>query len=187
MSRPLMQYGVGHLEEMFTKSKADPKVLKQLENELQHRQVPRAVALLIEVRAAIHSSTSVANPIVNPPSLAVTVTTVSEQHDIFENPPASSNVVVQKNAMVGMLPSSVVPTSPKQSMQEIVNISVDDAYKLLKVMPGSTWELIEQTRRSLVMQSHPTSVAALSADQRALAQTEAARINAAYLVLSTLR
>ena len=98
MSRPLMQYGVGHLEEMFTKGKADPKVLKQLENELQHRQVPRAVALLTEVRATMHSNTSVANPIVNPPLVAVTVTTVSEQHALFENPSASLNVVVQKNS-----------------------------------------------------------------------------------------
>lgn len=182
-----MQYGIGHLEEMFTKSKANLKVLKQLENELQHRQVPRAVALLMEVRAAMHSSTSVANPIVNPPSLAVAVTTDSEQHGLFENPPASSNVVAQKTAMVQMLPPSVGLTSAKQSTQEIVAISVDDAYKLLKVMPGSTWESIEQTRRSLVMQSHPANVATLSSDQLVQARTEAARVNAAYLMLSALR
>lgn len=187
MSRPLMQYGVGHLEEMFTKGKADPKVLKQLENELQHQQVPRAVALLTEVRATMHSNTSVANPIVDPPLVAVTVTTVSEQHALFQNPPASLNVVLQKTAVVQMPPTSLVPTFPKQSTQEIVAISVEDAYKLLKVMPGSTWESIEQTRRSLVMQSHPASVAALSADQHAQARTEAARVNAAYLMLSTLR
>ena len=93
----------------------------------------------------------------------------------------------KKTAVVQMLPTSVVPTFAKQSTQEIVAISVDDAYKLLNVMPGSTWESIEQTRRSLVMQSHPSSVAALSADQPAQARTEAARVNAAYLMLSTLR
>ena len=31
MPRPLMQHGVGQLEEMFAKGKSDPKVLKQLE------------------------------------------------------------------------------------------------------------------------------------------------------------
>jgi len=54
MARPLMQHGVGQLEEMFAKGKADAKVLKQLENELQYRQVPRAVALLAEVQAAMY-------------------------------------------------------------------------------------------------------------------------------------
>ena len=51
MPRPLMQHGVGQLEEMFAKGKSDPKVLKNLELELQYRQVPRAVALLAEVQA----------------------------------------------------------------------------------------------------------------------------------------
>ena len=54
MPRPLMQHGVGQLEEMFAKGKADAKVLKQLEHELQYRQVPRAVALLAEVQAAMN-------------------------------------------------------------------------------------------------------------------------------------
>jgi hypothetical protein len=48
MSRPLMQHGVGQLEEMFAKARADPKLLKQLEHELQYRQVPRATVLLAE-------------------------------------------------------------------------------------------------------------------------------------------
>ena len=47
MPRPLMQHGVGQLEAMFGKGKADAKLLKQLEHELQHRHVPRAVALLV--------------------------------------------------------------------------------------------------------------------------------------------
>ena len=54
MARPLMQHGVGQLEEMFAKSRADQRVLKQLEHELQYRQVPRAVALLAEVQAAMY-------------------------------------------------------------------------------------------------------------------------------------
>lgn len=54
MSRPLMQHGVGQLEEMFAKARADPKLLKQLEHELQYRQVPRATVLLAEVQAAMY-------------------------------------------------------------------------------------------------------------------------------------
>lgn len=54
MARPLKQHGVGQLEEMFARGKADVTVLRKLDNELQYRQVPRAVALLAEVHAAIH-------------------------------------------------------------------------------------------------------------------------------------
>lgn len=51
MSRPLIQLGVADLEAMFQTGKLDQKVLGQLEVELKHRQVPRAVALLKEVQA----------------------------------------------------------------------------------------------------------------------------------------
>lgn len=66
MSRPLIQLGVGSLEALFAKSKVDVdvdvdvEVLKQLEHELQYRQVPRAVALLAEVQAAMPRAQSVA-------------------------------------------------------------------------------------------------------------------------------
>ena len=46
MLLPIIQPGVGDLERLFVKSKADIKALKQLEHELQFGQVPRAEALL---------------------------------------------------------------------------------------------------------------------------------------------
>ena len=60
MLRPLMQRGIGDLEALFAKAKADVGVLMQLEHELQYRQVPRAVALLAEVQAAMHGTGSAA-------------------------------------------------------------------------------------------------------------------------------
>jgi hypothetical protein len=71
-----MQYGVGQLEEMFAKGKADPKVLKQLEHELKYRQVPRAVALLAEVLAAIHGAPR-ATPAVPAPAQQFAMASVS--------------------------------------------------------------------------------------------------------------
>jgi hypothetical protein len=63
MPRPLMQHGVGQLEALFAKSKSDSKVLKQLEHELEHRQVPRALALLAEVQSAVKRAASFSNPV----------------------------------------------------------------------------------------------------------------------------
>ena len=187
MPRPLMQHGVGHLEEMFAKGNADPTVLKRLENELQHRQVPRAVALLTEVQAAMNRESTAAVPVVSPPSAAPIATPASRQPELFEPPSAPSPVVAQPPILVQPQPPSVAPVPPKPPAPATMAISLDDAYKLLKVTPGSTWESIEQTRRLLVQQAHPSDVAALSAEKRAEARTKAARVNAAYLRLSTLR
>ena len=42
MSRPLLQFGIIELEALFAKSKTDMQALKNLEAELEFRQVPRA-------------------------------------------------------------------------------------------------------------------------------------------------
>jgi hypothetical protein len=62
MPRPLMQHGIGQLETLFASSKVNLKVLKQLEHELQFRQVPRALALLEQVQAAIPTAGSAPAP-----------------------------------------------------------------------------------------------------------------------------
>lgn len=50
MTRPYLRYSIAQLEEMFPGIKSDHGVLKALEAELKNRQVPRAQALLQEVR-----------------------------------------------------------------------------------------------------------------------------------------
>lgn len=193
MTRPLMQHGVGQLKEMFTKGKADPKVLKQLESELQYRQVPLAVALLAEVQAVMYGGAVTpevpaasapppvrvpapapvpqkpglwvdpAIPLVAAPPLVMPVRTVTPAAQLPERPPAAK-------------PASPTPAMP-----------LDDAYKVLKATPGATWESIEQTRRMLVQQSHPSRWKTLSAEKRAQTLAEARQVNAAYASLSAAR
>ena len=64
---------------------------------------------------------------------------------------------------------------------------LDDAYKVLKATPGATWDSIEQTRRTLVQQSHPSRWKALNVEKRAQVLAEANRVNAAYAALSQAR
>jgi len=64
---------------------------------------------------------------------------------------------------------------------------LDDAYKVLKATPGATWESIEQTRSTLVLQSHPSRWKSLSTEKRAQALAESKRVNAAYAALSKAR
>lgn len=66
-------------------------------------------------------------------------------------------------------------------------MSLEDAHKFLKATPGATWESIEQTRRTLVQQSHPSRWKTLSTEKRAQALAEAKQVNAAYATLSQAR
>ena len=67
------------------------------------------------------------------------------------------------------------------------SMPLEDAYKVLKATPGVPWESIEQTRRTLVHQSHPSRWKTLSTEKRAQALAEATRVNVAYAALSQAR
>lgn len=189
MSRSLMQHGVGQLEEMFAKGKSDAKLLQQLEQELLYRHVPRAIALLAEVQAAM--SDGAAEPQtptvpMSPPARATTP--ISQQPDLRGLP--ATPPAVPTPAPIRTVAPVVIPQEPQpvaKSPAPSPTMLVEDAYKVLKVTPGATWESIEQMRCTLVHQSHPSRWEALSADKRAQALTEAKRVNAAYVALSQAR
>ncbi len=185
MSRPLMQYGVGQLLEIFAKSKTDQKLLKQLEDELKYRQVPRAVALLTEVQAAMYTAVSPAT-VTELPTAQPAMNT-SKQPELFEHSEALSTHGSQQAVVIQSQPVAVPNLPRKSPALTTMTISIGDAYKLLKATPGSTWESIEKTRQFLVQQAHPSRVAALSSEKRAQAEAEARQANAAYIMLSNTR
>jgi DnaJ-domain-containing protein 1 len=189
MSRPLMQQGIGQLEAMFAKGKADAKLLKQLEHELQYRHVPRAIALLTKVQAAIHGGVLATQaPAAPAPPAARTTAPISQQPDLWGrpatppvvSPPASVRTVTPAVRQPELTPVTESPAPPPP-------MPLEDAYKVLKATPGTTWESIEQTRRTLVDQSHPSRWKKLSAEKSAQALAEAKRVNVAYATLSQTR
>lgn len=174
MSRPLIQYGVGQLEEMFAKSAGNLSELKKLQSELRHRQVPRAVALLEKVEAAIRGSGGAApgTPQASPTS-----------GSLFPPPPAPPPPPSMPPAA-----STPAPSAPAPAAEEAISsISIEDAYKLLKASPGSSWESVESTRRHLIDRSSPSKTSAMTPAQRSQVMGEAQRINAAYLALAAHR
>ena len=182
MPRPLMQHGVSQLEALFASSKANLKVLKQLEHELQFRQVPRALALLEQVQAAIPTAGTAPAPVtpVAPPV---------KQPDLWSQPsaiqptapPSSAQRPSAQPAALVSRPVTVVTPRPGPSM------TFDDACKVFKVSPTSPWPEVEQVRRQLVELSHPERVASLTPERRDQVRAEALRVNAAYAVLSAAR
>ena len=189
MPRPLMQHGVGQLEEMFAKGKADPKVLKQLEHELQHRQVHRAVALLAKVRTAMYGGAAAPQSSAVPaPPPARASAPISQQPDLWGRPAAQP--AVSPPAPVRTVAPAVRPPEPSPVVKAQASppaMPLENAYKALRATPGATWESIEQTRRALVQQSHPSRWKSLNPEKRAQAMEEAKRVNAAYAVLSQAR
>ena len=193
MSCPLIQNGSDPFENVYTASQADSQELGQLKTERQHRHVPKAAALVIEVQARVCAEASLASPLIKIPSTALTVAAADEPAVVFNYPLASISISTSASlpapAEIQTEPSwkpLMLLTPPAQEPLPIP-MSVDDACQLLKVTLGSTWELIEQARRSLVLSAHPSNVATLSPNKRMKAFTDAARVNAAYLKLFTLR
>lgn len=183
MTRPLMQHGVAQLEEMFAKGGGDLKVLKQLENELQYRQVPRAVALRAEVQAAIDSAT--------PPRLTPARPPAPQQPNLWERAAAPHAAMEAPPALPSRPTTPNRPAdpsaTPNPAHSPAPTMPLEDAQKLLKATAGSTWESIEQTRRQLVQQAYPGRLKSMSPERRAQVLAEARRVNAAYVALSQMR
>lgn len=85
------------------------------------------------------------------------------------------------------LPASTPTTHKDLVPVEAPPLSVEDAYKVLKATPGSTWEAIEHTRRQVVQQSNPDVLTLLREEARTLLIEQAQRANSAYEVLRLAR
>lgn len=197
MARPLMQHGIAQLETMFASLGTDPKVLKQLEGELKHRQVPRAVNLLAEVQAALRvgSKTDAGGensltpravpPLVAPPSPVAPL----RQPELWPLP-GSPNAATGRSAHT-VVPKSAgdvaPPTRAATEAKPAPAISLDAAYLLLKATATTPWDSVEGVRRQLVDAAHPGRLAALTPEKRVQVQDIARRANAAYAVLHALR
>jgi len=171
-ARPLLRHTVAQLEEMFATKPSDTGTLKALDTELQFRNVPRATALLRKVRSALTGG----GPLIP-----------SAQSDFFTSAqaPAYAIAVPITTPPVVILPK--VAAKPAQPVAEIPPMALDEAYKILRVTAGASWEEVEQSRSKIVQRAHPDTVAELSAGKRTAAQTEARRANAAYVVLLKAR
>lgn len=186
MPRPLMQHGVGQLETLFASSKANLKVLKQLEHELQFRQVPRALALLEQVQAAIPAAST---------APVATVAIPAKQPELWTQPPAVQSAIPlppptaqhpsSQPATPALAPAPRPPAA--ETPRPAPSMTADDACRLLKVSASSPWQEVEQARRNLVQLAHPDRVVDLALERRDQVRAEAKRVNAAYAVLSAVR
>lgn len=171
MARPLQQLGIVGLEDLFVKSEGELQILRDLEYELRHRQVPRARSLLVKIRATIK---------------AVPTTEIGDAvtPHLPESPGHVGGDLFEVEHVPRQEPKSEQPAqvkSPAWAAREIPVMSLSDACKTLKTTPGSSWESIELTRRQLVQLASPVLAAG---EKRKGLQSNAEKINAAYRVIA---
>ena len=183
MSRPLIQHKIGQLEALFASSTADVNVLKQLEHELQYRQVPKALALLANVQAALGEAAlgkrsgddSVSISSTNKPP-----ETTARQLELIDQ---TAITLPRAELPPIQAPTRVPPHSIVPETQPDLTMPVSEAYKLLRVAVGASWCEIELARRHVVQQSHPLRMASLTPGMRAKHLAEAQRVNVASTML----
>lgn len=207
-TRPLIQNGIGALEAMFAESPADAKVLRSLQDELKHRQVPRAIALLQKVEKVLKSGSVPAADaeleVMSPERASLTeilkrhrslaadkqpALWTENDHDAPGVPANSAPTVPAKpapsaSAPVGPEPVLVSPPAEKPPLKtETPSMSVSEAYQRLQSTPGTAWEALEETRQRIVQQSHPENLAKVNDKKRIELVTEAKQANLAYEVI----
>lgn len=178
MSRPLLKFQISDLEEMFAENPTDSALLDRLQHELKHRQTPRAVALFRKVQAAV------------PRAEPAAPTGVQQLEPSTKSKPS---ITCQPSHGTGgeslslIFPAPDMPPEPSQSLtgeRVSVPIEVGQAYALLKISPGSSWESVELARRKLVQSASPARTVSMSAGDRARLNKQADLVNAAYALLA---
>ena len=148
MRRPLMQNGIAQLESLFAASMDDAKVLKKLQEELRHRQVPRAVVLAEKVEKALGGAkTPAGSPTAAPSGQTIaqnpTLTPKVHQPPLWISANGSTHVQAPTAPSVrSTAPDATALPKPALAAAALV-MGLDEAYKTLKVTPGATWEAIE--------------------------------------------
>jgi hypothetical protein len=191
MFRPLMQSRIGELEDLFATSRSKLDVLRQLEHELQFRQVPRALTLLEQVQQAqVPTSAATGSADSSPGSAsaassAVRPMDVTGQLSLLPTPTLVLAPQVNGHAAISraQVPTPSLPTAqaPAPAM------SLEAAHKLLKVSPGVPWATVELARSKAVQPSSPLLTKDLAADQRARLLATGRLVNEAYAVLASAR
>jgi DnaJ-domain-containing protein 1 len=176
-ARPLLRHTVGELEELFTQKSADTETLNALAAELRYRSVPRATALLRKVKVALTGGSPLLHQAQSadfaPPSIRPAQPTSTL---ISPVPEAQRAIIVPKTMPAPLMASSDPPP-----------MSLDDAFKVLRVTSTVPWAEVEQARVKMVQSAHPDAIAGLSSEKRATLQAEAKRANAAYASIAASR
>lgn len=128
--RPLFRSTIVELEDLFRDSSPDVNAMQRLEGELTHRQVPRAVALLAQVRKVLKGQNT-SEPTVTEP--------IPAQPNLFTEVPSDA-------PKLQAAPESNLKPEPAKKT-DLPAKTTEEAYRILHVTAATSWPDIEQARR----------------------------------------
>lgn len=203
MTRPLARAGIDELEALFETSKQDLPALKRLVGELAYRNVPRATALLDKAQRVLnffesHRKESVSGASTPRDTRDLVGTPTSIQNgfefdvpvfvptELPKRPHGQVPIAAVAQPVPVVLP--VLKTVPDVAPEPVpIAMTVEQAYRVLKVTSASPWDAIEFSRRDLVARAQPDRVTKLEPTKRKVLQDEAREANIAYKVLLQAR
>lgn len=216
-TRPLMQLGIGDLEGIFEKESKSFATLDLLKQELSHRQVPRALALLERVQKAEAAmrDTSALRPDAQAPRSTLRLARGKPEaapapapaqetplqpvpKSVLQTEPAqlerlegfgqSSPGSGLKEPASGTAPEATAPKKPvTREPEAIPQLALEDACRILKVVAGDSWEKVEAARRKIVMKSSPLANKGVPSAQVQKLIAEAQKANDAAIVIAARR
>ncbi|WP_157948335.1 hypothetical protein [Pulveribacter suum] len=212
-TRPLMQLGIGDLEGIFEKESKSFATLDLLKQELSHRQVPRAVALLERVQKAEAAmrDTSAHRPDAQAPRSTLRLARGKPEAAPAPAPaqetprqPVPKSILQAETAQQDLLagfgqyspkePASgtaaeaIAPQKPVTPEPEAIpQLALEDAYRILKVAAGDSWEKVEAGRRKIVLKSSPLATKGVPSAQSQKLLVEAQMANDAAIVIAARR
>lgn len=216
-TRPLMQLGIGDLEDIFEKQSKNLATLGRLRHELSHRQVPRAIALLERVQKAeaalremdtrrmdvqaprstlrLTPGTPEATPAPAPaqetlrqPVPKPVLQPESAQQDLLAGFAQSSPGSGSKEPASVTAAQTTAPKKPVTAEPEVIpQLALEDACRILKVAAGDAWEKVENARRKIVLKSSPLAVGSMPSSQVQKLLADARLANDAAIVIAARR
>ena len=193
MNRPLERLGIDALESLAEPPGISVKDMTAIADELAHRSTLRASVLLGKVQLKLKASAS-SKP-TNIRDLAGTPTPT--QNGFAFEVPVFNPVELPKRqpkplqTMVAQPVPVVLPViavaNAKSPEPAPIEMSIEQAYSVLKVAPASSWDVVEASRRELVARAQPDRVAGMELAKRKSIQDEARAVNIAYKTLLQAR
>lgn len=206
--RPLFRLGIADLEELFKERSHNAVALAELDHELAQRRETRSLALRARIQRAQKSletkDTGVSTlseekqptqPTLFPRQGHSTenfgLQQSAQQQDLLSDSQSVAEDNKSKKSVTAAARTQT-NTSPKKStvlseVQALPQLALEDAYRILKVGAGDTWERVEAERRKLVAKSSPLVTRSLSPGQTQKLLTEAQLANDAAIVIAARR
>ncbi len=190
-----MNRKIEQLEQLFKDAADDPKTLRRLADELACRSTARASSLLAAVQSSLsapgEAPTDASTPRIREETPQLTllpgIPRPAEPRALSKALPPMPQKRERPAEAVRFTPEPPIPTREPGALlvESVPNsaLTVEAAYRSLKVSSSASWPTIESARREIVQKASPEALEGESSSSRATIVERAAKANEASVRL----